>query len=359
MDFRLNEEQQMLRDMVERFVQERFDPAVRPHHRIPAAGFDGGNWVLLAELGLLALPLAEEDGGLAGGPVELMVVAEALGRGVVAEPYLTEILFAGQLLARAGTPAQKERFLANVAAGAVHIAVAHAEPASRFALDDVETRFTDGRIDGTKTFIVAGAATDAFIVTARGEDGTIGLYLVEAGAAGITRQDYRLIDGATAAQIGFAGTPAEPMAGDISILAALIDELRVPIAAEMLGLMSALFDTTLDYIRVRKQFGASIGSFQAIQHRMADQYMAVEQSRSLLYRAALAEGEGAEAARIGAKAYIAEAGVRLAEEAIQLHGGMGITDELIVGHAYKRMLLLASLFGDPDTEIKRYAAAMR
>ena len=359
MDFKLNEEQCMLRDMVDRFVQERFDPATRPHHRTPAVGHDRANWALLAELGLLALPFAEQDGGIAGGPIELMVVTEALGRGVSAEPYFAEILFAGQLLAHAGTAAQKERLLGGVISGKTHLAVAHAEPRARFALDHVEARFVDGRLTGSKSFVLAGAATDAFIVSARNAAGAIGLYLAEAGTAGVSRQDYRLIDGSTAAEIHFDGTLAEPMDGGIDTLLALVDALRVPIAAEMMGLMSTLFEVTLDYIKVRKQFGTSIGSFQAIQHRMADLYLAVEQSRSLLYRAALVDGARGEAARIGAKAYIAEAGIKVAEEAIQLHGGMGITDELIVGHAYKRMMLLGSLFGDPDTEIRRYAAMTR
>ncbi len=349
----------MLRDMVERFVQDRYDPATRPHHRIPTQGFNEANWGLLAELGLLALPFSEEDGGLAGSTVDQMVVGEALGRGVVAEPYLAEILYAGQLLARAGTPAQKERWLADVMGGTAHLAVAHAEPRARYALDRVETRFADGKISGTKSFVMAGDATDAFIVSAQNGAGAVGLYLVKADAAGIARQDYRLVDGATAAELSFADTPAELMAGGIDALLDVVDALRVPIAAEMMGLMTTLFDVTLDYVKVRQQFGTSIGSFQAIQHRMAEQYLAVEQSRSLLYRAALIPGAAGEAARIGAKAYLAEAGVKLGEEAIQLHGGMGITDELIVGHAYKRMLLLASLFGDPDTEISRYTAATR
>jgi alkylation response protein AidB-like acyl-CoA dehydrogenase len=359
LDFRISEEQQMLRDMVERFARDRYDPATRPHHRVPAQGFDETNWTLLAELGLLALPFAEADGGLAGAPVDLMVVGEALGRGVVAEPYLAEILYAGQLLARAGTTEQKQRLIPGIIGGAVHLAVAHAEPASRFTLDRVETRYADGRINGTKTFVLAGSGTDAFIVSALDPLGMPSLFLVEADAPGIGRHDYRLVDGATAAELHLADAPAQPMAGGIDALLATVDALRVPIAAEMVGLMSTLFDTTLDYIRTRQQFGAPIGSFQAIQHRMADQYLALEQSRSQLYRAALAQGEASAAARIGAKAYIAEAGLRMAEEAIQLHGGMGITDELIVGHAYKRLLVLASLFGDPDLEIRRYAAATR
>jgi alkylation response protein AidB-like acyl-CoA dehydrogenase len=359
LDFSISEEQQMLRDMVERFAKDRYDPAQRPAHHVPAAGFDAGNWALLAELGLLALPFDEADGGLAGSPTDLMIVAEALGRGVVAEPFLSGILIAGQLLAIAGTAGQKAHWLDRIIAGSAHIALAHSEPDSRFALDRVSATVVDGRISGTKSFILGGTASDAFIVSARTQDGAIGLFLVDAAAPGIRRHDYRLVDGSTAIEIGFADTPADPMAGGLDDLLALVDALRVPIAAEMLGLMSTLFDVTLDYIRVRRQFSAPIGSFQAIQHRMADQYLALEQSRSLLFRAAMTGGDAGNAARRAAKAYIAAAGVRLGEEAIQLHGGMGVTDELIVGHAHKRMLLLASLFGDADSELSGYLAATR
>lgn len=359
MDFKIDEDQQMLRDMVERFVLDRYDPSQRPAHRIPAAGFDAANWALLAELGLLALPFGEEEGGLGGSAIDMMIVSEALGRGVVAEPFLPEILIAGQLLARAGTPEQKQRWLADIVSGAAHLALAHSEPDALFSLDAVTTRATDDHLTGTKTFVLGGTDTDGFIVSARDSSGKIGLFLVDAAAPGLTRQDYRLIDGSTAIEIRFENTPAGPMAGGFDMLLALVDSLRVPIAAEMLGLMSTLFDVTLDYIKVRKQFGTAIGSFQAIQHRMADQYLALEQSRSLLFRAAMMKGEDAEAARLAAKAYIAAAGVRLGEEAIQLHGGMGVTDELIVGHAHKRILLLASLFGDADQELSRYITIAR
>lgn len=349
MDFLLNDEQQMLRDMVERFVADRYPPADRPAYRTPETGHDAANWSMLAQLGLLALPFSADAGGLDGSPVELMIVGEVLGRGVVAEPILSEVLMAGALIERAGSAGQRERWLSEIMGGTAHLALAFAEPAARFAFDRAETRAVDGRLTGKKTFVMAGNTCDGFIVTA-----SEGLWLVEANAAGLSSHPYRLIDGSPALELTFENTPAEPMPGGTGALRDHVDALRVPIAAELVGLMGTLFDQTLEYIKVRKQFGTPIGTFQAIQHRMADQYLALEQSRSLLYRAALSNGPEASGARIAAKSYISAAAVRLGEEAIQMHGGMGITDELLIGHAYKRVLLLSHLFGDSDTEALRY-----
>lgn len=359
MNFEYDEEQQLLSNMVGRFVAERFDPAQRPAHVVPDAGFDARNWRMLAELGLLALPFDAKWGGLGGSDIDLMIVARELGRGIAAEPYLASLLFAGRLLARAGTDTQRAHWLPSLMAGDAHLAVAFAEPGSRFGLRAPSTRFCDGRLNGTKTFVMAGVATDAFIVSAAPADGSDGLVLVPASADGITRLDYRLIDGACACELSFADTPAEPMAGGPDTLAELVDRLTIPITAELVGLMETLFQTTLDYVRTRHQFDTAIGSFQAVQHRLADQYVALEKARSLMLRAALTEDGTAPAVRRAAKSRISASAVKLGEEAIQLHGGMGITDELIVGHAHKRVLLLASLFGDSDHERRGYNALQR
>lgn len=357
LDFNLSGDQALLRDQIGRFVQERCGPDARPGHVTPAVGFDPENWALLAELGVLALPFDADAGGLGGTAEDVMIVAEGLGRGVVAEPWLSEILFAGGLIAKAGASAQKDKWLPAIMSGEAHLAVAFAEQQTRFAFDAAATRYDGENLHGSKTFVLAGSACDAFIVTAHGPDGTLGLFLIEADAPGLMRQAYRLIDGSPAAELYFSGAPAEAMDGGFAAFSEHIDSLRMPIAAELVGLMSILFETTLGYVRERKQFGAPIGSFQAIQHRMARQYLALEQSRSHLYRAALSDQPERRAAALAAKSYISTAAVRLGEEAIQLHGGMGVTDELIVGHAHKRALLLASLFGDADTEARRYLAA--
>jgi alkylation response protein AidB-like acyl-CoA dehydrogenase len=353
LDFRLNDEQQMLRDMIERFALDRYPAASRPAHRVPDTGHVAENWAILAELGILALPFGEDQGGLGGSAVELMIVAEALGKGVVPEPFLTEILIGGVLLANAGSAAQRECWLPAIMEGSAHVALAFAEPRTRYGFDRAECRAVKGRLTGSKTFVIAGSACDAFLVTSHK-----GLWLIEADAPGLTRRDYRLIDGAPALELTFNETPAEPIPGGLEALRDHVDALRVPIAAELVGLMGTLFDLTLDYVKVRKQFGAPIGTFQAIQHRLADQYVALEQSRSMLLRAALTCGSEGAKARLAAKSYIAAAAIRLGEEAIQLHGGMGVTDELMVGHAHKRVLLLANLFGDSDTEALRYMATV-
>jgi len=359
LDFSPTEEQQMLRDLIERFAADTYPAADRPHYRVPATGFAPGAWSQLAELGLLAMAFPEELGGLGAGPVELMILGEALGKGVVPEPVLAEVLQAGLLLARAGTEEQKDRWLEGVLSGSAHLALAFAEPDSRFELATPATSCADGRLSGTKTCVMGGSACDAVIVSARGPDGAVGLWLAELSAPGIARTDYRLLDGQPAMELTFEGTPATPLAEGLAALETLVVDLRVAIVAEMVGLMQTMFDLTVDYVKVRKQFGAAIGSFQAIQHRLADQYMMLEQSRSLLLRAALATPAEREAAGLAAKAFVARAGVALGEEAIQLHGGMGVTDELLVGHAHKRLLLLASLFGDADREAARYMALTR
>jgi len=353
LDFLLNDEQQMLRNMVDRFALDHYPAAARPAHSIPEAGHVAANWAMLADLGLLSLPFGADLGGLNGSPVELMIVAEALGKGVVAEPVLAEVLMAGVLLARAGSAAQQKRWIPAIMAGEAHVALAFAEHRTRFAFDSSTCRATDCKLKGTKSFVMAGSACDAFIVTT-----DEGLWLAAGNAPGISRRPYRLIDGSPALELTFDDTPAERMPGGLDTLRAHVDALRVPIAAELVGLMTTLFDLTLDYIKVRKQFGTTIGTFQALQHRMADKYVALEQSRSLLFRAAMTSGPEGEQARLAAKSYIAAAAVALGEEAIQLHGGMGVTDELLVGHAHKRILLLASLFGDSDTEALRYMATI-
>lgn len=358
-DFALSEEQQLMRDMLERFALEHYPVADRPGYSVPETGFAPEAWRRLAELGILALPFAEESGGFGATPADLMILGEAFGRAVVPEPVLAGILFAARLLERAGTEAQRHRWLGPVMQGEAHLAVAFAEPGSRHALDRLDARCAEGRLHGDKTFVLGGSATDAFIVTARRADGSAGLYLCEAGGEGVSTRAYRLLDGSPALEVSFDGAAAEELGRDAGALDELVEELRVPIVAEMVGLMATLLDQTLDYVKVRKQFGTAIGSFQAIQHRLADQYLALEQSRSLLFKAALASPVERRTAGLAAKAYVSRAAIGLGEEAIQLHGGMGITDELIIGHAHKRVLVLANLFGDADTEVRRYLEATR
>ncbi|HET8612922.1 MAG TPA: acyl-CoA dehydrogenase [Sphingomonas sp.] len=368
MNFDLDDEQVMLRDMVARFMAERSSPADRTSVRLTPAGFSGDNWRAMGELGLLGLPFAAEQGGMGGGPIELMVVMEQLGRGLAAEPYLFDLILAGRLLDRAGSESQREAWLPGIISGERRLALAHGERAARYNPLFVQCRATRHKggatLDGVKTFVLAGSGADAFLVSAREHGGPdqpegLSLYLVRADAAGLDRRDYRLVDGSAACELHLRDVPGEPLEGGADALLAAFDEARVAACAEMIGIMALLFETTLDHLRTRKQFGQPIGSFQAVQHRMADLYAALEQSRSHLYRAALVADEDAPTAIAGAKSFISAAAVRLGEECIQFHGGMGTSDELIIGRGHKRILLLATLLGDSESELGRYVGLMK
>lgn len=350
-DFALSEDQTILRNLVERFAADHYDATLRAQYRAMPTGYSPENWVLLANLGFLALPFAEADGGLASSDIDIITVLEAVGRGLIVEPLIDEILIGGALLAAAGTLQQKERWIPRIIAGSAHVVLAHAEHDARFDLKRCDTRLRSGALDGSKTFVPGGA--DAYVVTAR-EGNASRLCLVAADAPGLRRRDYRRVDGSVASELSFTGVRAEAMLGDIETVEAVADAARIAATAEMVGIMTLLFDTTLNYVRERQQFGVPIGSFQAIQHRLADLYVSLEQSRSLLYRSALATADERAGAIASAKSFISTAAVRLGEECIQFHGGIGISDELLIGHGHKRILLLASMFGDADYELVRY-----
>jgi alkylation response protein AidB-like acyl-CoA dehydrogenase len=289
---------------------------------------------------------------------------ESLGRGLCIEPVLEEVVVAGGLLARAGDPAQKEAWLPRLIGGGAHLAVAHFEHNARFDLRDVRLQArpaSAGRVtlDGEKSMVPLAADADQWIVSAREGDGesAIGFYLVTPTDPGIERRDYRLIDGSSASVVRLRGVPATGrLRGDFSDFAAAIDIGRLAAGAEMVGLMSTLFESTVDYLKTRQQFGRPLSSFQALQHRLADLYVSLEQSRSHLYRAAacMVDNDSPESAVAGMKSYISRAAIALGEECVHLHGGMGTTDELNLGHGYKRLVLLANLFGDPNSELIRY-----
>lgn len=355
-DFSLTDDQEMLKTLVERFVRDRYDPAKRAAYRASECGYSVENWRLLAELGLFTLPFSEEGDGVSGVTTELIAVVEALGRGLVVEPLMDMILIGGATIAAAGTPEQKAARLPGIVSGEKCVALAYAEQGARFKLVGGDARVTARGLSGAKTFVAGGA--DAWIVTALSDEGP-GLWLVPADAPGVTRRGYQLIDGSPACELTFENVEAEPLPGGMAALAPVLDTARIAACAEMIGIMGRLLDETLSYVTQRRQFGTPIGSFQAIQHRLADQYVALELARSQLYRGATAGSQDAVAAIAGAKSFIAQKAVALGEECIQLHGGMGVSDELSIGHGHKRILLLASLFGDSDHELHRYAAALR
>jgi alkylation response protein AidB-like acyl-CoA dehydrogenase len=355
-NFSHSDEQRMVKDLVDRFARDRCSLVERPARRTPPAGFDQENWATLAQLGLLGLPFPAACGGLDGGPVESIVIMEAIGHGLVAEPLLPELFFAGRVLARSYAENAAGR-IAQIISGSGHFAVAWAERGRLSRIDPADTRaqVVGGvvRLDGAKTFVMAGAATGAFLVTAL-EAGEPNLFLVLPNADGLDATPYQLVDGSWAMELRFTSVEAERVARGWPAFCAALDDARLAGCAEMVGVMELLFETTLEHLRQRKQFGATLGSFQALQHRMADLYATLELSRSLLYRAALAETREVAREIAAARAYIAGAAVTLAEEGVQFHGAIGITDELIVGHGLKRILVLANMFGDGDQDLERY-----
>lgn len=339
MNFSLSEDQEMFRAAVERFAGPG-DIETRKAARKMPGGIDRQRWTELAELGLLSL----DD------HIDCAVIAETLGRSAAVEPWLQCGYFPLRLLR--GSP-----WAERVASGSLVAAVAFAEPGRRYALDPKMTRASGPSgaftLTGMKSFVLGGTVADLLLVTADLE-GTAALFAVEARHAEI--RPYSVVDGNVAAEVRFHQTAAEQL--PLARWEEGIAESRLIAAAEIVGLASRMFDDTLDYVRQRQQFGQSIGRFQAIQHRLVDCFTMLELMRSLLWRTAMAKDAPGWCTEVaGAKAFIAERALHIGEEAIQLHGGMGVTDELMIGHAHKRALLLSKMFGDPATELALYAAA--
>ena len=380
MDFDLSEDQALLKAAAERFVTDAYpDLAPRRAARATPTGFSTTNWRRLAESGLLALPVSASNGGMAGpdgGRAELAIAMEAFGRGLVAEPFLDVAVVAAGLLDialksadAASNAARQSAVLHKIISGEQIVSLAHAERAARFDRQHVGTTARphgDGFVlDGAKTAVLAGGAADQFIVSARitgnaADAGDIGFWLVGADAAGVDRRSYRLADGGVAAELvlrGVAVAPGDRLAGDSALLTPVVARARLAASAEMLGLMGLLFDTTLAYVKTRHQFGQPLGAFQVIQHRLTEAYVRVEQARSQVTRAALADSASFARAAAGAHAYVAEAAIAVGHEAVQLHGGMGITDELVIGHALKRVRVLALTFGDATAALDDFRRA--
>lgn len=366
MNFDFTEEQGMLRDSVARFVQDSYSFDTRRQIAASERGISPEVWQTFAELGWLSVPFAEEHGGFGGGPVDTLVIMEELGKGLVLEPYLATALLFGGLLERGGTETQRSEWLPKIIEGGCQGAFAFLERQSRFEITDVATRAeADGegfRLSGEKVVVLNGSNADQLIVTARTAGGQferegISLFLVPADAAGLERLDYPMMDGQRVANIVLKDVrvPADALVGQrdraMAVVDPVVDTALVALGAEALGIMSQLNAKTLEYTKTRKQFGVPIGSFQALQHRMVDTFMACEQVRSLLYRAVCALEAGDSEARLNLhalKVMVDRAGKQIYGEAIQLHGGMGITDELDIGHYAKRLMMIIATFGNGD-----------
>jgi len=372
MDFSLTEEQTMLADSVSRFIANDYNFERRMKIAESDENFSAEIWQTFAELGWTAVPFCEEDGGLGGGPVELMLMMEQFGRGLVVEPYLANIILAGGVLQRAGSDEQKTNWLSGIIEGSLQAALAFSEPQARFEIADIATTATaDGdhfTLSGQKAFVLNGGSAELVIIPARtagaqNETGGITLFAVPADSEGLSRKSYKTVDAHAAAEITLSNVrvPATSVIGDVdaghAILEAVIDEATLAVCAEAIGIMRTMHDKTVEYSKSRVQFGVPIGSFQALQHRMVDTLIACEQSHSLLLWTALLTSEGKPDARqaISALKYqVGTAGRLVAEEAVQIHGGMGVTWELDIAHYFKRLSAIGILFGNADFHLDRY-----
>jgi len=374
MNFTFSEEQNLLRDSIRKFVQSEYDFEKRRKLANSELGYSKENWSKFAELGWLSVPFSEEDGGFGGSAVDVMIVMEELGKGLVLEPYLANVILAGSLLSKLGNADQKNQYLTAMIGGELQLALAYAERSARFNLASVETKAeaADGGyvLNGEKCLVLNGHAADSLIVAARTAGGKqdqagITLFLVDANAAGVSRVAYATAEGVKVADIRFNGVKVGTsqvlgtVNGGFEALEAAVDEATVAMAAEAQGVMETLLFTTVQYAKTRKQFGVPIGSFQVLQHRMVEMFMECEQMRSLLYMATLELGQGGNKAKLAAssiKAQLGKASRVVGQQAIQLHGGMGMTDELNVGYYFKRLEMMGILFGNTDYHLARYVA---
>ena len=373
MNFEFTEEQVMLRNSVARFVENHYGMEKRRALVDSDTGFSAGNWQTFAELGWLAVPFVEEVGGYGGNPVDLMVLMEELGKGLVVEPYLATVLLFGGLVQARGSSAQQTELLGRVMAGELQGAFAFLERQSRFEMEQISTRVSqrgrDWVVDGEKTVVFNGASAEQFLVSARGEESAdIGLFLVAAGADGVSRTSYRLMDGQRVANIRFDDAPATPLGDGGDALPAVeqvVATATLAQCAQAMGIMQFLQDTTVEYARTRQQFGVPIGSFQALQHRLVETFICCEQTRSLLYRAVCSAqqqfrqsspqpSQQQQRDLHALKALVARHGQRVGAEAIQIHGGIGMTDELSVGHYVKCLMMINTCFGNGDYHQEKF-----
>lgn len=364
MNFDLNEDEEMLKALAERFVDDNYDLDRRRVYLGGANGFSPQMWSLLAELGLVAAPLSFESGGLALDATAIATVFQALGKGLVVEPLIENVMVAARLFERVAPPEIAGDWMESLAMGTRRLALAHAEQGARGGRTFIETSVgANGTLSGAKSCVPAGAGVDGYIVTARdsgapGDDAGVGLYLVAANAPGLTITPWRMVDGSLAVSLGLADVAATRLGGSLADVADVGVLASLARSAEALGIMQRLFDATLDYLRTRQQFGTALGSFQAIQHRMVAQYAAIEQGRALLDLAIVSQGSNGFAAAVdGLRAFVAPASVELGHEMIQFHGGMGVTDELFIGHGHKRLLALSRWPDDGLAALDRFAAA--
>jgi len=378
MDFDLNDEQRQLKDSLDRLLADSYGELAKRHgYMKEPKGYSAALWKQYADLGLLAVPFAEEHGGLGQGLTETMIIAEGFGRALALEPYLATVVLAGGALRHSGNDALLKELVPAIVEGRTTLALAHQERQARYDVADTATTArSDGKggytLEGEKAVVLHGDHADKLIVTARAQGGRadrggIGLFLVDAKASGVTRRGYPTQDGMRAADVTLSAVRVGPeavVAGPdkgLGVLERVIDEAIAALSAEAVGAMGGLQELTVDYLKTRKQFGVPIGSFQVLQHRAVDMLTALEQARSMAYYATMMAAEPDAGQRrkamSAAKVQIGRSAKHIGQDAIQLHGGIGMTMEYKAGHYFKRLTMIDLAFGDADHHLRELARA--
>jgi pimeloyl-CoA dehydrogenase small subunit len=375
MNFELSDEQTLLAETIKRFVTTHYNFDARAKIMGLPGGFSTDVWAAIAEMGLLGLPFAETHGGFGGSTIDVMLVMEAIGEGLLVEPYLATVGLGGRFVARAGTKAQQDRILPALIEGKLTMAFAHTEPGARYDLRQVglkARRAGEGFIlDGDKRMALHGGSADTLVVSARTSGGEtdaagITLFLVPRAAPGVSVKESRTIDNLRSADITFTNVSvgADALLGregeGFPVIEEVVDYATALLCAEAVGAIRYANEATLEYLKTRRQFGVPIGSFQALQHRMVEMMISYEQARSMAYLACVKidTAEAAERRHVisAAKIKIADACRHVSQESVQLHGGMGMTEELKVSHTFRRLTMLAQAFGDAEHHLERFAA---
>ena len=373
MDFNFNEEQTLIQSQVAQFIQRDYEWEKRQVLVASDLGFSSENWKTFAELGWLGISLSEKSGGFGGSALESMIIMEEFGKGLVVEPFLETVILCAGLIDSCGNEEQKADLLGPVISGEMHLALGFTEPQSRFNLADVTTEAKkkngDYLVSGFKSVVMNGPNADKLIISARtsgkqNDKEGISLFVIDSNLEGVSLRNYPTVDGRRASEVTLENViiPSSSLLSEegkgFQHLEGAIDGATLAICAEAVGAMEVLYKTTVEYTKTREQFGQAIGKFQVLQHRMVDMFMEYEQSKSLLYMATIKNVEGSKDAKkaiSGLKYQVGKAAKFIGQQSVQLHGGMGVTEELNVGHFFKRLTTIITIFGNTDYHLKRYS----
>ena len=372
MNFELSEEQKMIQQNVERFVQDNYDLPKRVELSSQDPGYSKDYWNSMAELGWLGLPFNEEDGGFGGNQIDTLVIMEQFGKGLVLEPFLANVVLGGGAIQIGGSEELKNEMLSSLIEGSKQLTLAYAEQQSRFDLEDVATSARQEGdkyiINGQKSMVLNAESSDHIVVVTRTNGGQVDeegitLFLVDSDSKGLERNNFPTVDGLRASEITFDNVEvnSERMIGDLNkgfvILRTITNNAILALCAEAVGAMEVLYKDTVEYTQQREQFDHPLSDFQVLQHRMVDMFMEYEQCKSLLFRATMETIQDPDMAQRtihALKHLIGKSGIFVGENAVQLHGGMGVTEELRVGHFFKRLLVIDSQFGNADFHLDKF-----